>query len=204
MKTTVLEDRAAIAIGWPGKKDGAVVSVGEEKRIEENFPFEPKVRLIYRFLDEFESGNIEELIKKAIEWQREYDAEMIYARNHDPAMRFLESYNRDAYRTKRPFLNVQDPPYSKDQRVGVKGSIEYHIGRLRECLQPGREKLFDLPGTRTKAYLDELDTSETVNIKDRDWPALAALAYCICGLEISKDYERESREAEPDEAYWDD
>jgi hypothetical protein len=206
MKTTVLETKTALAIGWPGTKDGMLIALKLEKTYVEDFPKSPEITLQYRFIDEFESEDMGKLIQSALEWQQKYNASTVYARGHKPALNFLESFNRDAYRNRTPYLTITEPPHTENQDTGVKGVIDYHLARLAAFLEPGREKLFDLPGTRLMAHLSDIP-ADSVNIRDRDFPGPAALAYALCGLELTVDSDREERELwamEEAEVYLDD
>lgn len=170
---------------WPAENPGFAVVVGEELTyldVQEHAKA-PQLERKYHVINEFESHNIDLLVKMAIVMKVRHKTQSFYGRLHRgqgkplPAMNYLESWNNDAHRRKVKSFYILEAPYVEET-----GLIQYHLNILKPLLDP-RKKLLKLYDSKLKMYLTKIPVDVT-RIRDTDRSQVAALAYAVSALEV--------------------
>jgi hypothetical protein len=198
--------RTVGALAWPGSAPGAVVVLGQEYRITDNFPKENDIQILYHVLDFFQSKDLSQLIETARQFNWEHACESFYARlNHKAGTDFLQLWNQEQQKARKALFYLTEAPMTAREEHHRRGNIEVHVALLREYIRPEKKRLiFGDWSTKLKAPLEAIQPLDATKLKDLDYPIVSALAYCLAGIVPTETYDQESRESYPDEEYWDD
>lgn len=160
-------------LGWPGERPGFAVIVGElEKQQNGIYPM--------HLLEEFESSDMDRLVRRCADLQAAYEEPTFVGRLDESAVQFLNHYNRD--RNTKDFA-LYEAPFSDNEL------INYHITVLKGMLRPDRKALHFNPKSKIPSYLLELPQNKIYQAKATDFPAVAALAYCVAYIQQTADYQ---------------
>jgi len=171
--------RTVAGWAWPSAvRPGFIVAVGESRRMQQD----PRKRLRYFHyaLDEFESGDLEELFKRLLVWHGLYRLDRVYGDpSHQANMQWLRimqrSFKRRVYPVAAPFVQLS--------------SLQFFVNIIRRSVSDETKRFFLEGSAVLRGYLDDLPES-LLGHTPENWPALAALGYCLAGLRNSVPHPR--------------
>lgn len=161
--------RIFAGVAWPAVRPGFVVVVGEHR--EEYILGRPKVLV----LDEAEDGRLWHVVEKAAALREYYHPERVYGdAGHVAAMQFVAEWAGRGLAVAHSLLCAMDAPMS------------YALPVLKRALDVGR---LELPkGCRLAGELLTAPAHEDLaKLHLSDYPALAALAFAVLGLEGTRE-----------------
>lgn len=163
--------RIFIGAGWPAKLPGFVVVVGERGRDRVGG------RPVLEVLDEAEDGRLWHIVDHLWALRTYYRPERVLADcGHHAAMRFT--------------AEQADLVLEHSFLVALDGPLAYALPALRRLHDPQAEELSRLripPAGRLRGWLATPPASEDpATLRLSDYPAVAALAYAVLGLETSR------------------
>lgn len=153
------------AIGWPSKRPGGIVVLGEE------LPLHPAVTPPIYWLAEYESADLGRLLGKAVFFMNMLKVRTFVAGFDATTNAYYLHFNRKARENRTPAISTTTPPnWQKD------GGICYHFNVLKDMLRPDSKRLNLDPESRLPGMLAELPASVS-DLKESDFPLVTALAY---------------------------
>lgn len=159
--------RIAGGIGWPGIRPGFLVVVAEEFQLT---PFLPNM---IHILEEFESDDIDVLLKRCLELNEKYLSEYWHASDKDKAsMEYVSLFNRELTR-----------------KVRVWPAIEFGLSLniVRRRMQRENETLIlGEQGQLLRSYLLEIPQDAVINGKHEMYPAVSALGAVVSAFDLFK------------------
>ncbi len=180
----VLFSRITAGIGWSSEKPGTIVVIGEQL----TFPVREAPSI--HWLAEFESFDLGELLKKAVEFKNDLKVQTFYAGLNDTANDFTRYFNQSARRKRSHEIHIHRPANLK-----MDGCIGYHLNLLKEVFRPESKRMLLSAQSRLPGLLQEMPNTVT-NITEKDYPLLTALVYAASPL-ILYPYTPESADRKP-------
>ena len=167
-------------IGWPSGSPGFACVVGEEL-----YPMVGTQMHRLFVLDEVENENTYQLLNECAKFMGIYNIPEFVGRYDESFMRILEMWN--SQQRQFPELLVYSAPNSKT------GAIGYHLEGLRNRLHKDRRTLFFYnPESKLPGYLENIEPGVINTATDAQYPAAAALGYCVAYLtEWPPDFDEE-------------
>jgi hypothetical protein len=151
---------SVFGMGWPGDKPGFACLLelnGSTIKLQR----------------EIESDTLSELIYKCAKFMRDYRETYpvtgLIGRKVDAEVAFLKEHNKQPL---NEFLVFQEAP-----NVEKDGRIFYHINKVMDVLRSDNKRLYLQPECKVLPYLQSIPKVGIQDIKDRDYPAIAALGY---------------------------
>lgn len=159
--------RIAGGIGWPGIRPGFLVVVAEEFQLT---PFLPNM---IHVLEEFESDDIDVLLRRCLELNEMFLCQYWYANEKDKAaVDYLNLFNRDL---------------TTKVRVGPALEFGLSLNILRRRMKPGSETLIlGEQGQLLRSYLLEVPQDAVINGKHEMYPAVSALGAVVSAFDLFK------------------
>ena len=166
--------RIVSGFAWPGGKPGVIVVVAEDL----NEDLSLNVHNL-RVLAEAEDSNVEELLRKCVEFRKHYRVEGFYGdANNKPMMSFLRQFNENLSQKDVQSLWLQNAPFVDDIKA-----FEFYVHTIKNHLNPDKKTLHFFEGSRLSGYLMELPPEEVKSAGVSDYPSIAALGYAISYLD---------------------
>ena len=155
-------------IGWPSESPGFACVVGEELHPM----LGSKVHRLF-VLDEAENEDTYQLLNECAKFMDNYNISNFFGRYDESFMRILYSWNAQS---QFPELLVYGAPSSKD------GLIGYHLETLKNRLRKDQKTLFFPPESKLPGYIEAIPPGVINTASDTQFPAVAALGYCVAYL----------------------
>jgi hypothetical protein len=157
-------------IGWPSESPGFACVVGEELHPM----LGSKVHRLF-VSDETESKSTNQLLTECAKFVGVHNVSEFFSRYDESFFRTLAVWN-DQHRQFRQ-LDIYSAPNSKA------GLIGYHLECIESRLHKDQRTLFfHDPESKLSRYLDETPTGVINTATDVQFPAVAALGYCVAYL----------------------
>ncbi len=178
-------------VAWPGKNPGFVVVVGMGK--EKHFDSHDIC-----LLDEFESNDIRELVRKCGTFDFKYHPTIWVGDNRqDAADRFIREMNQD-FETKETSTKetswFKSPAPEKrplcltpTQILEMKQPYTYMLPELKRLLDKDRRQLF-VKDSASLNYLTAFSPEEIPTLEISDFPAIEALAFAVIEMRDRENY----------------
>jgi len=166
--------RTVGGVGWPsGEKPGFICVIGEDDHKVARL----KVRN-YWLLAEFESTDIEKLIRRIYDLQNKYLIQTWYSDTENVLMmHFVDRFNLKLSKKKKGIYIAEAPFIGETHNLRVYShQVKNRSHPERKSLQFGRNSM--IPGV-----LAGLSPDEVQKKKAEDYPAIAAIGYCVSGLD---------------------
>jgi hypothetical protein len=169
----VMLQRTIAGITPPGVKPGGLISLAEQ------MVFRPPVPVWV--LGVFESFDLEELCRTAVEHMNEFKVEEFYCDDSNQSFtRYIYERNREVNFARWKVINLQTAPY-----INQSGDISYHVLELKKSLYPGK-KILTLNSKRLASALSRISQEDIPKLKEADEPLVAALAYGFAQFRVNQ------------------
>lgn len=100
-------------------------------------------------------------------------------RVYDDFLRHIQTFNREAVKSRRPHIQATDAPWTNDR-----GGLKFILEKVRDELRVGNRKLWwtepSPPSTRTLTGINEWETIDDKNTM------LGALCYAVAGIIVDR------------------
>lgn len=172
VETKIKYLRIVGGLAWPAAKPGFVVVIGEELDIDLSL----RVHHL-RVLAKAEDFDLNRLFQKCLDLGGRYKVENIYGdTENEPMMEILRRFNQKI--KKEDFhaisLNLRMAEFPND--------LKYHAFIIKERIQRDTKTLFFDEKSEWEAYLLPLDREEVLQADISQYPAIAALGYCVAHI----------------------
>jgi hypothetical protein len=152
-------------IAMPSDKPGYVVVIAEEAGIRPPFP-------IY-FICESAENTVNQLFRKALEFQTDFWTDGFYGRLTDQANQYLVEFNRQQHDRQLRTLQLYPAPH------GDTGNIGYHVGLLIDALSASQKTLYLEHSQHLPPALKQMSLQDASGSTDREYPIVASLGYAL-------------------------
>ena len=173
LKQDVQFEKIYGGVGWPGKRPGFGVVVGQKK----------EWRLGGRdlvVLDEFEEGDTRKLVRRLGGLDFHYRPNLWIGETKNAAAdKFIREMNRET----DPRQGGRDLRMRRTRLLDMDNLFEYAFPTLKELFQPERRRLFLEKGKLLRQYLGQPQETDLREIRLGDYPAIEALMYVALELE---------------------
>lgn len=161
-------------LGWPsGEQQGFVCVAGESDHKVARL----NLRKIW-LLAEYESGNIEKLIKRVYDLQNKYLVKSWYSDTENVLMmHFVDRFNSKLSKKKKG-IYIAEAPF-----IGETHNLRVYAHQIKGRSRPEKKSLHFGSNSRIPGVLSSLSPDDVQKKKAEDFPAIAALGYVLSGLD---------------------
>ncbi len=173
--TNIKEYRRIVGgTGWPsGDNPGFICVAGEDV----NKITRLKTRKCW-LLAEFESSDIEKLVKRMYDLQNKYLIETWYSDTENALMmHFVDRFNRKLSKKKKDVC-ISEAPF-----IGEAHNLRVYAHQIKGRVSPAKKTLQFGGNSRIPGVISGLSPDDVQKKKAEDYPAIAALGYIISGLD---------------------
>lgn len=161
-------------VAWPhGDQPGFLCVISEDDNTD------PRLRLRhYWILTEFENKDVDRLVKRMYDLQNRYLISQWYGDTDNVLMmHFVDRFNRRLSRKKKGIY------ISEAAFVGETHNLRLYAHQVQSLTKPERKSLYFGKQSQIPGHLSSLSPDDVQKKKAEDFPVIAALGYCLSGLD---------------------
>jgi len=168
--------RVVGGVAWPVANSLGFVCV-----LAENNSIDPRLKTRhYKILDEFESLDVDKIIKRLYDFQNRYLLTPWYGdRSNDMMGYLIDQFNR-GLGSKKKAIYIEEAPFAEDRH-----NLQLYANQIKARTMANKKSLFFGPDSKLPAALTGL-TPDAVQTKAAQlFPPVAALGFALGGLDES-------------------